>query len=202
MPRSYQASGMASVLCSQCVGTTQDRIYLFVLIHSEVISSLLACSTSYILRSWFASPSDKVCCWSYRTRIRRAEYAFPRTLALGFSVNRGVYAHRALRTRERLLGSARLAPNRRRGDPMHRCYCHYLPAVVHKMDPSIIAQQSDVRCKRGRLCIILIAPAAHTSKGLAKAFVSSAGGKGPELFIPPFHSGPLIVSPEPVFVVG
>src|SRR5215204_3567162 len=120
MPRSYQAPGMASVLCSQCVGTTQDRIYLFVLIHSEEISSLLACSTSYILRSWFASPSDKVCCWSYRTRIRRAEYAFPRTLALGFSVNRGVYANRALRTRERLLGSARLAPNRRRGDPMHR----------------------------------------------------------------------------------
>ena len=27
----------------------------------------------------------------------------------------------------------------------------------------------------------MIAPAAHTSKGLAKAFVSSAGGKGPEL---------------------
>jgi hypothetical protein len=26
----------------------------------------------------------------------------------------------------------------------------------------------------------MIAPAAHTSKGLAKAFVSSAGGKGPE----------------------
>src|SRR5919107_6357624 len=88
MSRSYQASGMASVLCSQRVGITQDRIYLFVLIHSEVISSFLACSTSYISRSWFASPSDKVCCWSYRTRIRRAEYAFPRTLALGFSVNR------------------------------------------------------------------------------------------------------------------
>src|SRR5215211_1657676 len=52
------------------------------------ISSLLACSTSYISRSWFASPSHKVCCWSYRTRIRRAEYAFPSTLALGFSVNR------------------------------------------------------------------------------------------------------------------
>jgi hypothetical protein len=27
---------------------------------------------------------------------------------------------------------------------------------------------------------MMIAPAAHTSKGLAKAFVSSAGGKGPE----------------------
>jgi hypothetical protein len=27
----------------------------------------------------------------------------------------------------------------------------------------------------------MIAPAAHTSKGLAKAFVSSAGGKGPDL---------------------
>ena len=27
----------------------------------------------------------------------------------------------------------------------------------------------------------MIAPAAHTSKGLAKAFVSSAEGKGPEL---------------------
>jgi len=27
----------------------------------------------------------------------------------------------------------------------------------------------------------MIAPAAHTSKGLAQAFVSSAGGKGPEL---------------------
>ena len=61
-------------------------------------------------------------------------------------------------------------------------YCHYLPAVVHKMDPGILAQQSDVRCKRGRLGVIMIAPAAHTSKGLAKAFVSSAGGKGPETF--------------------
>src|SRR5919107_5549092 len=49
-----------------------------------------------------------------------------------------------------------------------------------RQDPGILAQQSDVRCKRGRLCVILIAPAAHTSKGLAKAFVSSAGGKGPE----------------------
>src|ERR671917_2322264 len=88
MPRSYQASGMASVLCSQRVGITQDRIYLFVLIHSEVTSSFLACSTSYISRSWFAPPSHKVCCWSYRTRIRRAEYAFPRTLALGSSVNK------------------------------------------------------------------------------------------------------------------
>jgi len=28
----------------------------------------------------------------------------------------------------------------------------------------------------------MIAPAAHTSKGLAKAFVSSVGGKGPETF--------------------
>jgi hypothetical protein len=60
-------------------------------------------------------------------------------------------------------------------------YCHYhLPAVVHKMDPGILAQQSDVRCKRGRLGVIMLSPAAHTSKGLAKAFVSSAGGKGPE----------------------
>ena len=42
----------------------------------------------------------------------------------------------------------------------------------------------------------MIAPAAHPSKGLAKAFVSSAGGKGPELFIPPIYSGPLIVPPE------
>ena len=49
-----------------------------------------------------------------------------------------------------------------------------------RQDPGILAQQSDVRCKRGRLCIILIAPAAHTSKGLAKSLVSSAGGKGPE----------------------
>ena len=74
-------------------------------------------------------------------------------------------------------------------------YCHYhLPAVVHKMDPSIIAQQSDVRCKRGRLGVILIAPAAHTSKGLAKAFVSSAGGKGAG---EPGYSGPLILRPEP-----
>src|SRR5215204_1497536 len=87
MPRSYQAPGMASVLCSQCVGTTQDRIYLFVLIHSEVISSFLACSTSYISRSWFASPSHKVCGWSYRTRIRRAKYAFPRTGYIGSPVS-------------------------------------------------------------------------------------------------------------------
>jgi hypothetical protein len=50
-----------------------------------------------------------------------------------------------------------------------------------RQDPGILAQQSDLRCKRGRLCVILIAPAAHTSKGLAKAFVSSAGGKGPDL---------------------
>src|SRR5215216_6220657 len=49
-----------------------------------------------------------------------------------------------------------------------------------RQDPGILAQQSDVRCKRGRLGVIMIAPAAHTSKGLAKAFVSSAGGKGPE----------------------
>ena len=28
----------------------------------------------------------------------------------------------------------------------------------------------------------MISPAAHTSKGLAKAFVSSAGGKGPDSF--------------------
>jgi hypothetical protein len=49
-----------------------------------------------------------------------------------------------------------------------------------RQDPGILAQQSDVRCKIGRLYIILIAPAAHTSKGLAKSLVSSAGGKGPE----------------------
>src|SRR5215210_7104790 len=35
--------------------------------------------------------------------------------------------------------------------------------------------------KRGRGGVIMIAPAAQTSKGLAKAFVISAGGKGPEL---------------------
>src|SRR5215213_7142217 len=57
---------------------------------------------------------------------------------------------------------ARLAPNRRRGDPCTDCYCHYhLPAVVHKMDTGILAQQSDVRCKRGRLCVILMAPVAY-----------------------------------------
>jgi hypothetical protein len=49
-------------------------------------------------------------------------------------------------------------------------------------DTGILAQQSDVRCKRGRLGVIMIAPAAQTFKGLAKAFVSSAGGKGPETF--------------------
>ena len=49
-----------------------------------------------------------------------------------------------------------------------------------RTDTGILAQQSDVRCKRGRLGVIMIAPAAHTSKGLAKAFVSSAGGKGLE----------------------
>ena len=36
----------------------------------------------------------------------------------------------------------------------------------------------------------MIAPAAHTSEGLAKSLVSSAGGKGPELLIPPVYSGP------------
>ena len=56
-----------------------------------------------------------------------------------------------------------------------------LPPRRRPMDRGILAQQSDVRCKRGRLGVILIAPAAHTSKGLAQAFVSSAGGKGPEL---------------------
>jgi hypothetical protein len=50
-----------------------------------------------------------------------------------------------------------------------------------RQDPGILAQQSDVRCKKGRLDVIMIAPAAHTSKGLAKASVSSAGGEGPEL---------------------
>ena len=50
-----------------------------------------------------------------------------------------------------------------------------------KTDIRILAQQSDVRCKRGRIGVIMITPAAHTFKGLAKAFVSSAGGKGPEL---------------------
>jgi hypothetical protein len=34
----------------------------------------------------------------------------------------------------------------------------------------------------------MIAPAAHTSKGLAKAFVSSAGGKGPELLSLQIHT--------------
>src|SRR5215210_6715404 len=47
-----------------------------------------------------------------------------------------------------------------------------------RQDTGILAQQSDVRCKRGRLGVIMIAPAAHTSKGLAKAFVSSAGARG------------------------
>jgi hypothetical protein len=56
------------------------------------------------------------------------------------------------------------------------------------MDRGILAQQSDVRCKRERQSVIMIAPVTHTSKGLAKAFVSSAGGKGPELFIPPFEA--------------
>jgi hypothetical protein len=34
----------------------------------------------------------------------------------------------------------------------------------------------------------MIAPAAHTSKGLAKALVSSAGGKGPELLSLQIHT--------------
>jgi hypothetical protein len=61
-------------------------------------------------------------------------------------------------------------------------YCHYLPAVVQAGPRHLsTAQQSDVSFKRGRLGVIMIAPAAHTiSKGLAKAFVSSAGGKGLE----------------------
>src|SRR5215216_981722 len=40
-------------------------------------------------------------------------------------------------------------------------YCHSLPAVAHKMDPGILAQQSDVRCKRGRLGVIMMAPVAY-----------------------------------------
>ena len=41
----------------------------------------------------------------------------------------------------------------------------------------------------------MIAPAAHTSKGLAKAFVSSAGGKRPELPSSKV-SGPSFLHPE------
>jgi len=63
-----------------------------------------------------------------------------------------------------------------------------------RQDPGILAQQSDVRCKRGRLGVIMIAPAAHTSKGLAKAFVSSAGGKGPETFRGALR--PLVLAPR------
>src|SRR5215211_5949246 len=74
----------------------------------------------------------------------------------------------------------KFAPNRRRGDPLHRWLLPLPPPRRRPMDRGILAQQSDVRCKRGRLGVIMIAPAAHTSKGLAKALVSSAGGKGPE----------------------
>src|SRR5829696_9731969 len=69
--------------------------------------------------------------------------------------------------------------SRRRGDP-YTDWLLPLPPRRRPMDRGILAQQSDVRCKRGRLGGIMIAPAAHTSKGLAKAFVASAGGKGPE----------------------
>ena len=62
---------------------------------------------------------------------------------------------------------------------MHR-WLLPLPPRHRPMDRGILAQQSDVRCKRRWLGVIMIAPAAHTSKGLAKAFVSSAGGTGPE----------------------
>src|SRR5215204_3763089 len=81
-----------------------------------------------------------------------------------------------------MLSRMRLAPNRRRGDPMHRWLLPLEPPRPRPMDRGILAQQSDVRCKRGRLGVIMIAPAAPISKGLAKAFVSSAGGKGPETF--------------------
>src|SRR5215213_9243025 len=74
---------------------------------------------------------------------------------------------------------ARLAPNERRGDPIHQ-WLLPLPPRRRPMDRGFLAQQSDVRCKRGRLSVIMITPAAHTFKGLAKAFVSSAGGTGPE----------------------
>jgi hypothetical protein len=63
---------------------------------------------------------------------------------------------------------------------MHR-WLLPLPPRRRPMDRGILAQQSDIRCKRGRLGIIMIVSAAHTSKGLAKAFVSSAGAKGPEI---------------------
>src|SRR5215208_2599921 len=74
---------------------------------------------------------------------------------------------------------ARLTPNRRRGDPIDGLMP--LPPRRRPMDRGILAQQSDVRCKRGRLGVIVITPAAHTFKGLAKAFVSwcvSPGARG------------------------
>src|SRR5215216_3231230 len=76
---------------------------------------------------------------------------------------------------------ARLAPKRRRGEPASPMAIAIASPPSSRTDTGILAQQSDVRCKRRWLGVIMIAPAAHTSKGLAKAFVSSAGGKGPEL---------------------
>ena len=88
------------------------------------------------------------------------------------SIYAGAFSSPAPEARGRLL-------IRRRGDP-YTDWLLPLPPRRRPMDRGILAQQSDVRCKRGRLGGIMIAPAAHTSKGLAKAFVASAGGKGPE----------------------
>src|SRR5215212_3382196 len=91
---------------------------------------------------------------------------------------------------------AMLAPNRRRGEPtrLNKGAIAITSPPSSRTDTGILAQQSDVRCKRGRLGVIMIAPAAHTSKGLAKAFVSSAGGKGPETFRGALR--PLVLAPR------
>ena len=44
---------------------------------------------------------------------------------------------------------------------MHRLWLLPLPPRRRPMDLGILAQQSDVRCKRGRLCVILMAPVAY-----------------------------------------
>src|SRR5215218_2525636 len=67
---------------------------------------------------------------------------------------------------------ARLAPKRRRGEPASPMAIAITSPPSSRTDTGILAQQSDVCCKRGRLGVIMIVPAAHTFKGLAKAFVS------------------------------
>src|SRR5215212_3021474 len=56
---------------------------------------------------------------------------------------------------------ARLAPKRRRGEPASPMAIAIASPPSSRTDTGILAQQSDVRCKRGRLGVILRAPVAY-----------------------------------------